>query len=130
MHFNQGFILDPCPLKGFPRGQEFKNWTNKYKGNKHRKQAGGQAKGEPLPGAQCSDPAAARALPIPERWGKLGHQTRSAEGRLHQHTLTPIPGHMCLARLLPTPAAYGSLATPLCDLGQSLPSLVYFLPVQ
>lgn len=45
MHFNQCFILDPCPLKGFPQGQEFKNCTNKYKGNNHGRQAGGQAEG-------------------------------------------------------------------------------------
>lgn len=42
-HFNQCFILDLCPLKGFPQGQDFKNRTNKYKGNEHRRLAGGQA---------------------------------------------------------------------------------------
>lgn len=42
IYFNQCFILDPCPLKGFPQGQEFKNWPNKYKGNEHGRLAGGQ----------------------------------------------------------------------------------------
>lgn len=64
MHFNQHFSLDPCPLKGFPQGQEFKNWTNKYKGNKRPRQAGGQPAEEPGPGTVFG-PRHSRRIPGP-----------------------------------------------------------------
>lgn len=122
MHFNQRFVSNPCPLKGFPQGQEFKNWTNKYKGNKHQRQAGGQAEGDPCPGHSVQTPRQPGSGPLsaPAAREAVLSDLR-AEGRLHHHTLTPVPGPSCLAPLLPTPA------TLLCDLRQGLPSLVFFL---
>lgn len=85
MHFNQCFSLVPCPLKGFPQGQEFKNWTNKHKGNKHRKQTDRQV-----------EKSCATLRP------------GAAKGLLHTPSLTPWGRHS-LAHLLPTLAMYGSL---------------------
>lgn len=82
MHFNQCFSLVPCPLKGFLQGQEFKNWTNKHKGNKHRKQTDRQV-----------EKSCATLRP------------GAAKGLLHTPSLTPWGRHS-LAHLLPTLAMH------------------------
>lgn len=118
MHFNQRFILDSCPLKGFPQGQEFKNWTNKYKGNKHQRQAGGQAKGEPCPGHNVQTPKQPESS---QCWsgggsGAIRPACRGPPPPPHSHSY-PRGVNAWLFR--PPPPA-----TLLCDLGQGLPSLV------
>ena len=117
MHFNQCFILDPCPLKGFPQGQEFKNWTNKYKGNEHRRLAGGQAE-ESRARATAFRADSSLRPPNPRAVGAA--EPSDLHCRRPPATITPSLmqwGRYSLAHLLPTPA------TPLCAPQGRLPSL-------
>lgn len=72
MHYNQCCTLDPCPLKGFLQGLEFKNWTNTYKENKHGRQAGGWAE--------------------ESRGGSRAIRSVLLRAACHHHTLTHVSG--------------------------------------
>lgn len=75
MHFNQCFILDPCPRRASYKGKSLKIEPINTKEIKHQRQAGGQA------AESC-----AWSLKHPEsfpgsgQWGTLSHQTSTAEG--------------------------------------------------
>lgn len=123
-HFNQCFILDLCPLKGFPQGQDFKNRTNKYKGNEHRRLAGGQAE-ESRARATAYRADSSLRPPNPRAVGAT--QPSDLHCRGPPATITPSLTWWCrysLAHLLPIPAA------PLCAPQGRLPSLPFPHAVQ
>lgn len=101
IHFNQCFILDPCPLKGFPQGQEFKNWPNKYKGNEHGRLAGEQAeesrawpqRTEPTSACLCPPNPRAVGAAVPSHPHCRGPACHSRQGQMWSGSLAPHTSH-------------------------------------